>query len=184
MLNLNFTPFPVLTTNRLVLIEPKEEHVNNYYLLRSNKEIMYALDKNPSNIEESTKLFLKTIENHKNNLTINWLIYDKTTNEFLGDIGYYKIDTVNHRAEVGYSLFFKNHRKGIMNEALNEVINYGFKTINLHSICACINPNNTASKHLLLKNGFLKEAYFKQDYYYNGRYLDSEYLSLLNPNHK
>jgi [ribosomal protein S5]-alanine N-acetyltransferase len=184
MLNLNFNPFPVLLTNRLVLIEPKQEHVNHYFLLRSNPQIMAALDKNPSTLEESVALFLIAMQNHKNNLTINWLIFDKETNEFLGDIGYYKIDSTNHRAEVGYSLFFKNHRKGIMNEALTEVISYGFNTINLHTICACINPNNIASKQLLLKQGFAKEAYYKQDYYFNGLYLDSEYLSLLNPNHK
>jgi len=67
-----------------------------------------------------------------------------------------------------------------MNEAIDMAIDYGFKELKFHSIEANINPNNIASRNLLLKKGFVKEAYFKENYYFNGKFLDSEIYSLLN----
>lgn len=67
----------------------------------------------------------------------------------------------------------------VINEALPEVIGFGFNQLNLHSICANINPGNNASRQLLIKHGFVKEAYFKEDYYFNGRFLDSEIYGIL-----
>jgi ribosomal-protein-alanine N-acetyltransferase len=57
-----------------------------------------------------------------------------------------------------------------MNEALQAVINYGFKSIKLHSIEANVNPNNQPSIRLLEKNGFVREGYYKENYYHNGKF--------------
>ncbi len=66
-----------------------------------------------------------------------------------------------------------------MSEALEAVINYAFNTLKLHSIEANINPENNASRQLLIKAGFNKEAYFKENYYFNGHFIDSEIYSLI-----
>jgi ribosomal-protein-alanine N-acetyltransferase len=68
-----------------------------------------------------------------------------------------------------------------MNEALTEVLKFGFQTIGLHSVEANVNPKNAASIKLLIKNGFNREAYFRENYYFNGQFLDSEIYSLINP---
>ena len=68
-----------------------------------------------------------------------------------------------------------------MQEALQEVMEYGFKVLNLHSVEANINPANQASLRLMERNQFVREAYFRENFYYNGRFLDSIICSRLAP---
>jgi ribosomal-protein-alanine N-acetyltransferase len=46
---------------------------------------------------------------------------------------------------------------GIISEAINEVMNYGFNEMHLHSVEAIIDPNNLGSAKVLQKNGFIKK---------------------------
>lgn len=89
------------------------------------------------------------------------------------------MDFPNYRAEIGYLIAPAHWRKGLVSEALTAVITFAFEEMRLHSIEANINPQNEASRRLLLKHGFVKEAYFKEDYYFNGKFLDSEIYSLI-----
>ncbi len=51
--------------------------------------------------------------------------------------------------------------------------------MNLHSIEAITDAENTASGSLLLSTGFEQEAFFKEDFYYNGQYRNSIHYGLL-----
>ena len=115
-----------------------------------------------------------------NNTSIAWVIALKEKpNEMIGEIGYYRTDLANYRAEIGYMLHIDFWRKGLISEALKKVINFGFQQMELHTISANINPGNDVSRQILLKHGFEKEAYFKEDYYFQGKFLDSEIYGLL-----
>ena len=48
MLELNFTPFPVLSTERLQLREITADDANEIFFLRSDKEVLKYLDKEPT----------------------------------------------------------------------------------------------------------------------------------------
>jgi ribosomal-protein-alanine N-acetyltransferase len=72
------------------------------------------------------------------------------------------------------------HRQGIMQEAIETLIEYGFGKMLLHSIYANIHPDNNASRSILLKNSFVKEAHFREDFYYDGKFLDTVVFGLLN----
>jgi ribosomal-protein-alanine N-acetyltransferase len=71
--------------------------------------------------------------------------------------------------------------KGIMKEALTEVISYGFNVMKLHSIAAQVSPKNEPSVRLLEASGFKREGYFKEDFYFRGRFMDTAIYSLLAP---
>jgi ribosomal-protein-alanine N-acetyltransferase len=87
----------------------------------------------------------------------------------------------NHRAEVGYVLHGDHHRKGIMNEVLSEILNYGFYSMKLNTIEAVIDPRNQASINLCEKNNFLREAYFKEYILQDEKFYDALVYSLLTP---
>ena len=91
------------------------------------------------------------------------------------------MDSPNYRAEIGYRLHPAQHGKGIMNEALKAVLDYGFNVMNLHSVEANTNPGNKESISLLERNGFIREGYFKENYFYDGKFLDSAVYSLVKP---
>mgnify|MGYP003533459009 FL=1 len=66
-----------------------------------------------------------------------------------------------------------------MKEALDKALQFGFRTLNFHSIEAVIDPRNTASENLLVKANFKKEAHFKENFFYNNEFLDTVIYSLL-----
>ena len=182
MLTINFDPFPLLTTERLLLRRIEESDVNEIFILRSDKNVMEFIDRPAAkSIEEAALFIQKTNDLIKNNEAIQWAITLKNDPKLIGTICIWNISKEHHRGEIGYVLHTDVWGKGIMQEALTEVINFGFKIVKLHSIEANVNPNNIPSIKLLERNKFTKEAYFKENIYYDGKFLDTVIYSLLSP---
>ena len=182
MLNLDFSSFPVLYTERLILKEITEQHAEALYHMRADPEVMKYVDRpRPKSVEDILELIQKMKAMKSNGDGISWGIFKKENPDLkIGNIGFFRIMSEHYRAEIGYMLITGEQQKGIMLEAIRKVIEFGFKNMNLHSIEANINPENIASKKLLLKANFVREAYFRENYFYNEKFIDSEIYSLLN----
>jgi [ribosomal protein S5]-alanine N-acetyltransferase len=182
MLQLNFQSFPTLQTERLLLRAHLTTDAKFLFALRSNEDVMRYIDKeNPKNLEETEAKIKLMQDGFDNKTSIAWAIaFKETPNNMIGEIGFYRTDLANYRAEVGYMLHPDFWCKGLISETLSKVIDFGFREMKLHSISANINPENDASRQILLKHGFEKEAYFKEDYYFQGKFLDSEIYGLIN----
>jgi len=181
MLHLYFNPFPVLETERLTLHNLSSENAGDMFLIRGNpvamKFIGKPLLKSISDAEQLIEMYRLNVAHH---VSINWGITLKSENAgMVGVIGYHRVEKENFRAEIGYVLHPNQWYKGIMNEALTCVLNYGFNDLGLHSVEARVNPENHQSSKILLKNGFVKEAYFKESYFSEGQFLDTEVYSLI-----
>ncbi|HEX7904803.1 MAG TPA: GNAT family protein [Chitinophagaceae bacterium] len=182
MLDPNFTPFPLLNTERLLLRPIVTEDVNELFFLRSNKEVMKFLDRPFMQYsEEALQLIQKITTDITNNDGITWGITLKNESSLIGTIGFWHITKEHHRAEIGYMLHPAQQGKGMMQEAITTVIDYGFAVMKLHSIEANVNPGNTNSIRLLERNQFIREAYHRENYYFDGKFLDSAIYSLLTP---
>ena len=181
MLQFNFTPFPTIETDRLILRRITTDDVNEIFELRSNPETMKFIPRPlVKNTEDALEHIAMIEEKIETNIGINWGITLKDSNKLLGIIGYYRMQPENHRAEIGYMLLPEFHGKGIIPEAVKRLIQYGFEDLKLHSIEAVIDPENFASETVLLKCGFVKEAHFKESELYEGKFLDKVIYSLLN----
>lgn len=181
MLVINFTPFPNLETGRLKLRRVVKEDANEIFALRSNKDTMKYIPRPLLVDMEDTLLHIAMIdEKIENNEGINWAITLKDNPKLIGLIGHYRIKPEHYRAEIGYMLLPEYHGKGIITEAIHEVVNYAFENMKLHSIEAVIDPENFASEKVLLKSGFVKEAHLKENEYFEGRFLDSAIYSIIN----
>jgi ribosomal-protein-alanine N-acetyltransferase len=182
MLDINFLPFPILRTKRLVLRRVNTNDADTILSLRSNEEVMkYIPRPYLKNKEDALGLITLFDNNIENDVALNWgICFLDEPEKLLGIIGYYRMKPEHYRAEVGYMLFPEYHRKGIVSEALQKVVDYGFKEIKLHSIEAVLDPENKGSEKVLIKNGFIKEAHFIENECYQGRFLDTLVYSLLN----
>jgi ribosomal-protein-alanine N-acetyltransferase len=182
MLNIDFTNFPILYTERLILKEITDKDAPVLFEMRRNPDIMKYIDRPiPKSIDDIHELIQKMEIMKSKGEGISWSIFKKENPDLkIGNIGLYRIIAEHYRAEIGYMLNTGYHQQGIMFEAIQKVIEFGFKEMNLHSIEANINPENMASRKLLEKAGFVREAYFKENYFFNGRFIDSEIYSLLN----
>ncbi|HSD63851.1 MAG TPA: GNAT family N-acetyltransferase [Ignavibacteriaceae bacterium] len=180
MENLSFIPFPFIRTQRLLLRQIKHSDLNDIFFLRSDERVMKYLDRPRDKSTSDTYEFIqKIIDAEKNNEGITWAITLKNKIKLIGTIGFWRIQKEHYRAEIGYTLHPDFWGKGIMREALSEVVNYGFNVMKLHSIEANVNPDNTSSIKLLERNGFWREAYYKENYFFNGKFIDTVIYSLL-----
>lgn len=181
MLTLNFNPFHNLETERLLLRRVDVNDAEEILLLRGNPETMKYIPRPLTKTREDALEHIAMIDSKIDaNEGINWAITLKGNPKLIGIIGHYRIQHDNHRAEIGYMLLPEFHGKGIVTEAVKEVIDYGFNVMKLHSIEAVIDPENVVSEAVLKKFGFVKEAHFREHEYYEGKFLDSVVYSLLN----
>ncbi|MBC7947748.1 MAG: GNAT family N-acetyltransferase [Chitinophagaceae bacterium] len=180
MLDVNFSPFPVLTTERLSLRQIDFSDAEDLFRLRSDERVMRYIDRPiAKTVEDSMELIGRISGDLVANNGITWVITLRDDNRLIGTIGHWKLMKEHYRAEVGYLLDPRHQGKGIMREALAKILDYGFKELKLHSVEANVNPANSGSIRLLEGLRFRKEAHFRENYYYNGKFMDSLVYSLL-----
>lgn len=182
MLAPNFTPFPTLTTQHLLLRKITIDDAPELFVMRTDERVMKYIDRpRPKSIDDTFN-FIKTITDAQNkNELITWGIVLKDKPKLIGTVCYMNFKKEHYRAEFGYALHPDYWRKGIMHEVAETVLDFGFNVINLHSIEANINPDNIGSQKVLEKSGFVREAYFKENFFWEGKFLDSAIYSLLSP---
>ena len=182
MLNVNFDPFPVLTTERLVLRQMTAADANEVFFFRSDDVVMKYIGRaKAQTLEEAVNWLAMVNDRLVKNEGICWAITLKGDPKMIGNISFWRMEKEHYRAEVGYVMHPDHYGKGIMSEALQTILDYGFNTIKLHSVEANIDPENTRSKNLLERNGFIREAYFKENFFFDGVFYDSAIYSLLAP---
>ncbi len=181
MLQLNFTPFPELTTDRLLLRRMLVNDAPEIFFLRSDAAVLKFLGKEPAATIEEAVDFIKLIDdNVDSNTAINWVIaLQDEPGIAIGTICFWQIQKENYRAEIGYVLHPDYWRQGIMKEAILKVLEYGFEKMQLHSVEARVNANNIASAAVLEATGFAREGYFREDFYFNGKFEDTAVYSRL-----
>jgi len=159
MTNINFTPFPVLTTESLTLRQPSTDDQRDVLALRSDPEINKYLGRQPSKtIEDAINFIKKVNENIDKNNSIYWVITFTKTKEFVGTICLFDFSNENSSCEIGYELLTKFQRQGIMKEATQKIIDYAFHTMQFQKIVAFTHNDNQNSTKLLEKLDFKKSA--------------------------
>jgi ribosomal-protein-alanine N-acetyltransferase len=147
-----------LETERLILKDINENHVEDILKIRSNEVINQFVQRNsPKNNYDALQFILTIKERTQNNQTYYWGISLKDQTHLIGTICLWNFSEDQKTAEVGYELLPDHHRKGIMSEALTAVLNYGFNQLHLQEIVAMTNTFNENSKGLLLKHDFVLE---------------------------
>ena len=157
MVNRNFTPFPILTTERLTLRQLSTDDRQDILALRSDSEINKYLDREPSKtIDDAINFIKKVNDNIKNNNSIYWVISLTSTKTFVGTICLFDFSNEKNSCEIGYELMTKFQSQGIMKEATERVIDYAFQTLQFQKITAFTHNGNLNSTKLLTKLNFLQ----------------------------
>lgn len=90
MLIFDFTDFPVLHTERLLLRQITKDDANEMFALRSNPEIMQYIPREmPKTIDDAVKHIEFMQGLLESGECINWAICLKEDNVLIGNIGYF-----------------------------------------------------------------------------------------------
>lgn len=167
-----------LETERLLLSPWKRKDAAALYDYAKNPNVgPHAGWKPHASIKES-KIIIRTI--FRPNQV--WAIRDKETGTAIGTIGFEpdKYRPGVKSRELGYSLSEEYWGKGLMTEAAQEVIRYGFDVLKLDLICICTGPENQRSQSVIRKCGFTYEGKLRRAYkIYDGTIRDVLCHSLL-----
>lgn len=172
--------FEILETKRLLLKKLTPEGFKNLFHDYSEDQIVDQLGL------KSHAEFLKEKEKVKGGYTtydrtiLAFLLVLKDSNKTIGRCGYHNWYVDHFKAEIGYALNSDEYKRhGYMSEAVNTILEYGFITMGLNRIEACIGPNNIPSLSIIRKHGFTQEGYFKQHYVRDGEIQDTLFFALL-----
>lgn len=155
MKNLNFSPFPEIITDRLILRQTDKEDAKEILFLRSDKEVnTFIKRQTPNNLQEAALFLDKIAKGIEANNLIYWGISLKDKPNLIGSICLWNFSVETKKAEVGYDLMPDFQNIGIMTEALQAVLSYGFNNLHLNAIEAFTHFKNENSIKLLEKNNF------------------------------
>jgi [ribosomal protein S5]-alanine N-acetyltransferase len=155
MSNRTFTPFPILTTERLTLRQLGVTDEQEIFTLRSDSEINKYLDRHIANTIDDARYFINKVNrNIEKNDSLYWAITFSDKNILVGTICLFSFSDENDKCEIGFELLRNFQGKGIMKEAVEKVIDYAFNTIKVQKIEAFCHRDNQSSITLLEKFSF------------------------------
>lgn len=136
------------------------------------------------NIGEARGYLRFMLRKYRMNEPASWGIELKESGKIIGTIGFMWIQYDNAAAEVGYSLARAQWNRGIMTEALNALIDYGFRYLQLNRIEAQHETDNPASGAVMRKCGMQHEGTLRQRMLNKGKYVDVELYAILRKDYK
>lgn len=158
MLELNSSPFPVLTSQRLIMRQLKMEDEKEIYALRSDERVNRFIDRKRATSIGDARKFITTISNViANNEGLYWAITLKGNDRLIGTVSFWNISREDYRGETGYELDPAFQGQGIMQEALKVVLKFGFDKLGFRKIVAIPSVENLPSIRLLQKLNFKQD---------------------------
>lgn len=110
----------------------------------------------------------------------NFNIIELNENKLIGTLGLEHINWIERSAVLGIFIGdkeFRNNGYGV--EAINLLLEYGFKYLNLHSIRLSLLSINERAHKCYKKCGFKDTGCSREEIFINGRYYDKLYMDIL-----
>jgi [ribosomal protein S5]-alanine N-acetyltransferase len=157
---INYSGTPKIETDRLILRKFEMTDAQSVFDHWLSDERVTDNRINPAHksVSETVERVQNIISQYESEDFCYWAIELKDTGELIGEIDLYDFDKATENCEVSYSLGFKWWNQGYGTEALKAVVEFGFRTMNIHKITAAHNTDNPASGRIMRKVGMEQEG--------------------------
>jgi [ribosomal protein S5]-alanine N-acetyltransferase len=170
--------FPRLETKNLILRETHLSDASAIFEIFNDDRVTQFHDLDTATRIEQVKFLIeRRRDRFQKQEGIRWGIAKKQNDIIIGSCGY-RMEN-NFRGALGYELASAYWRKGIMNEALEAIIDWGFERLQFNRIEAMVMLDNIASKKLLEKLAFREEGILREYNFWKGKFHDLRMFSLL-----
>lgn len=169
-----------LETARLILRTPIASDAPQLYHLARDKRVSENLLNMPHPYErhDADVWIERCRERYQRGDGITLAIINKFEQRFIGSIGIYA-NYQHQRAEIGYWLGVDYWGRGFMPEAVECILEYGFRVMRLNRIYATYFSGNEASRRVMEKVGMHYEGMQRQAVLKWGAYKDLGMYSIL-----
>ena len=154
----DFSYFPTLTTERLVLRELAPTDDEAVFLFWSDPEVQKYNAEPIQHVTQARALIEEWRAEHAAQTHIYWAVVLTESNTVVGLIDFHRWNRHHHKAEIGYGLARSHWGQGIASEALNAMLSFGFQQMELHRIEANTIADNFRSVRMLERLGFQREG--------------------------
>lgn len=152
---MSFTTFPVIKTTRLILTQLNYDDAEEIYFLRSDEQVCKYIDHPRANSIKDAENFIAKINNGIDDAQwIMWAVRSKGFEKLIGTICLWNFSDDKKKADIGFVLHPNYQRKGVMSEAVKDVLRYGFSNLMLNEIVGEVVNENSASINLMKKFDF------------------------------
>ena len=171
-----------LETKRLILrkftLNDAQNMFNNW--ANDDEVTKYLVWPSHQNINVSINVLKEWIQKYEqDDLYYNWAIELKEINEVIGSIGSVNQSEDLKMVHIGYCIGKKWWNKGIVSEALNELIKFFFEEVGVNRIESRHDPNNQNSGKVMLKCGMNYEGHMKKADRNNQGIVDTIYYGII-----
>ena len=171
----------ILEGNRIKLRTLKFSDIEDIREFAKNKKITkYTFVIPPPFTRKQTQVFIKKITKEKERgISYYFGIELKENRKLIGTMNLVKIDQKNKNAEVGFWIAPKYQGKGLAKEALNLILDFGFKKLKLKRIEARVFHKNKPPQKLLEKMGFKLEGRLRKKTFFKNQWFDDLLYGIL-----
>jgi [ribosomal protein S5]-alanine N-acetyltransferase len=155
MIDSAILPFPVIETQRLQMRQLGLVDQKAIFHLRSDALSTVFLGKPDAfSIDDAVHFIEKVNKGIVLGDCIYWGLTLKGSNQLIGTACIWNVVAGENKAEIGYELHPDYQGQGLIQEAVEEVIAYGFNEMELRELDACINAENIKSLKILERYHF------------------------------
>lgn len=130
-------------------------------------------------LEQADEILQDFIKGFKQGKNLFWAIELKKDLAFAGTVCFESFEWRDLRGEIGYDLSKAYWGQGLMTEALQAIIEYGFECLGLNRIDGYVDVENARSIKVLRRLHFTEEGILRQHSCVKGQFRDEVVYSLL-----
>ena len=175
----DFSVFPVLITDRIVLRELRKEDAADLLVFRGDAVEQRFNSEPLQTLEQSVALIDEVCGDYAAQTGLPWALTLKSSGRVVGLFGYHHWDPCHRRADIGYDLARELWGQGLATEALTAAIRFGFSEMQLNRIEAETIADNEPSTRLLDRLGFALEGTRRSYWNDDGTFHDGAIYGLL-----
>lgn len=166
-----FSRIPILDTERLILRRMKVDDAEDMFDYARRADVTKYLIWECHADVGYTREYLQFVQKqYEEGEFYDWAIIDRASGRMIGTCGFTSFDDDNNSAEIGYVLNPDFRGRGLMPEAINEILKFGFLRLNLNRIEAKYMEGNDASRRVMEKCGMSFEGTHRSSMYIKGSY--------------
>lgn len=171
---------PAFETKCLVLRSLCMDDADDIFEFSSDPQVAHHMTWEVNINKSQTLLFINSVlEGYKAGTSADWAIAEKISQKVIGICSFVDWSNEHSNAVLGYVINRSYWGNGYATEAANELLKYGFQTLQLHRIEAHCDIDNLASEKVMKKLGMSFEGLLRQNQYIKGTFRDTKIYGIL-----